>query len=104
MSLPVLVGVTLALVWVLSVGIAQVRVVDAARETARAAARGEAVRDAVGRGLRVAPDGVRISLEQDAGNVVAVAEGEVSGPGGVFRVLPSVTVRSSAVAALEAVP
>ena len=104
MSLPVLVAVTLALVWVLSVGIAQVRVVDAARETARAAARGEASQDAVGRGLRVAPDGVRISLERDAGTVTAVAEGEVSGPGGVFGVLPSVTIRSTAVAALEVAP
>ena len=104
MALPLLVGVTLTMVWVLSVGLAQVRVVDAARETARAAARGEAADVAVGRGLRVAPDGVRITLERDGGTVTATAVGDVSGPGGVFAVLPMVTVRSSAVAALEDEP
>ncbi|MFI2708388.1 TadE family type IV pilus minor pilin, partial [Nocardioides sp. CER28] len=40
MVLPALVAVTIGLVWLLSVGAAQVRTVDAARETARALARG----------------------------------------------------------------
>ena len=42
--LPLLVAVTLGLVWLLAVGAAQVRTVDAARETARAVARGDARR------------------------------------------------------------
>ena len=41
MGLPLLVAVTIGLVWLLSVGAAQVRTVDAARETARAVARGD---------------------------------------------------------------
>ena len=41
MVLPLLVAVAIGLVWLLSVGAAQVRAVDAARETARALARGD---------------------------------------------------------------
>ena len=40
LGLPLLLAVTVGLVWLLAVGAAQVRVVDAAREAARAAARG----------------------------------------------------------------
>ncbi len=43
LALPVLVLVTAALAWLVALGVAQVRVVDAARETARAIARGESV-------------------------------------------------------------
>ena len=41
MVLPVLVALTAALAWVVTLGIAQVRLVDAAREAARLAARDE---------------------------------------------------------------
>ena len=41
MVIPLLVAVTIGLVWLLSVGAAQIQVVDAARETARAVARGD---------------------------------------------------------------
>jgi hypothetical protein len=49
--------VTTGLVWLLSVGAAQLRVVDGARETARAVARGEDPGAAVALGRRVAPEG-----------------------------------------------
>ena len=52
MVLPLLVAVTIGLVWLLAVGAAQVRTVDAARETARALARGDDQATAVGRGPR----------------------------------------------------
>ena len=39
---PLLVAVTVGLVWLLAVGAAQIRVVDGARETARMLARGDA--------------------------------------------------------------
>ena len=39
--LPLLVAVTLAMVWLVAVGLAQMRATDAAREAARALARGE---------------------------------------------------------------
>ena len=91
MALPLLVAVTIGLVWLLAVGAAQVRAVDAARETARAVARGE----------RVAPDGSRVSVHDDGTEVTAVVVGRVSGPGGLVSRLPSVTVSAEAVAATE---
>ena len=99
--LPILVALTLGLVWVLSLAATQVRVVDAARETARAVARAEPVPAAVGLGRRVAPDGATIRIHQDGSTVVVDVAAEVRGPGGLFAVLPQVSVSSRAVTALE---
>lgn len=99
--LPVLVAVALGLVWVVALAVTQVRVVDGAREAARAAARGEpdAVVSAVAR--RVAPDRAVVDVSVAGGHVTAVVTARVAGPGGLFRLLPEVTVRSSAVAVQE---
>ncbi|ABL79910.1 MULTISPECIES: TadE family protein [unclassified Nocardioides] len=101
MALPLLVAITLGLVWLLAVGAAQVRAVDAARETARAVARGDSVTAAVARGQRVAPPGSRVSVHDDGGQVTAVVVGRVDGPGGLFGRLPGVAVSAQAVAAAE---
>ena len=101
MALPLLIAVTIGLVWLLAVGAAQVRAVDAARETARAVARGDSVDSAVARGQQVAPDGSRVSVRDDGGQVTAVVVGRVAGPGGLFGALPAVTVSAQAVAASE---
>ena len=103
MGLPLLVAVTIGLVWLLAVGAAQIRTVDAARETARAVARGDDVGEAVERGRRVAPDGADVSVTSTAGQVVATSSARVEGPGGLFGFLPAVTVRAEAVAADEEV-
>lgn len=103
--LPVLVAVTIGLVWLLAVGVAQVRVVDAARETARAVARGDDVTTAVARGQRVAPPGGRVTVQDDGGGqVVAVVVARVPGPGGIFDRLPGVTASAEAVAVVEEPP
>jgi len=99
--LPILVAVTIGLVWLLAVGAAQVRAVDAARETARAVARGDAVSEAVARGEQVAPPGSAVTVHDDGGQVTAVVVGRVSGPGGLFGRLPGVRVSAEAVAAAE---
>ena len=101
MALPLLIAVTIGLVWLLAVGAAQVRAVDAARETARAVARGDGVGEAIARGQQVAPDGSRVTVSDDGSEVTAVVVGRVSGPGGLFSRLPSVTVSAQAVAATE---
>ena len=89
MVLPLLVAVALGLVWLLAVGAAQVRTVDAARETARALARGDDEATAVARGLAVAPDGSRIAVSRGGGEVRVTVTGRVEGPGGLFADLPS---------------
>jgi hypothetical protein len=101
MVLPLLIAVTIGLVWLLCVAQAQVRAVDAARETARAVARGDAEAEAIARGERVATDGSRVSVRDDGGQVTPVVVGRVAGPGGLFGRLPAVTVSAEAVAVAE---
>jgi Flp pilus assembly protein TadG len=101
MTLPLLLAVTVGLVWLLSVGAAQVRTVDAAREAARALARGDDTGAAVAAGQRVVPDGGRVSVTSSGDRVVASATARVDGPGGLFGFLPGVTVHAEAVALAE---
>lgn len=101
MVLPVLVAVALGLAWLISLGVAQVRVVDAARETARAVARDEPNGQAIDLGRRVAPDGSRISIRDRGESVQVVVTVEVRGPGGLFQFLPPVQVDAQTVAAKE---
>lgn len=101
MVLPMLLAVTVGLVWLLAVGAAQVRTVDAARETARAIARGDDPAAAVARGEEVAPPGSRVRVETGGGEVRVVVTGRVAGPGGLFEV-PHAEVSAEAVAVQEA--
>jgi hypothetical protein len=100
-ALPVLVAVTVGLVWLVALAVTQVRVVDAARETARALARDESVGAAVELGSRVAPRDTRISVHEGSGEVRVRVVAEVKGPGGLFDFLPGVEVDAEAVAAKE---
>jgi Flp pilus assembly protein TadG len=101
MAIPVLLAVTLGLVWTLSLGAAQVRMVDAAREAARAAARGDDAESALERGREVAPAGARLTMTTQGDKVVVSGAVDVDGIGGVLAVLPSVRLTATAVAARE---
>jgi len=101
MVLPLLVAVTIGLVWLLAVGSAQVRAVDAARETARALARGDDQASAVARGLHVAPPGSRMEVSRGDGQVRVVVTGRVEGPGGLLAGMPALEINAEAVAADE---
>ncbi len=100
MTVPLLAAVTLALVWLLTLGLTQVRLVDAARETARAVARGQAVSEAVALGERVAPEGAVVTVVGSDPVVVRVAAG-VAGPAGLWGFLPGARLEAEAVAAAE---
>ena len=99
--IPVLLALVLGMVWSIALAVTKVRVVDAAREVARVAARGESDAAAVAHGHRVAPPATRFSVSRVDGQVVVRATAGVDGPGGLFRFLPAVTVGSEAVAAEE---
>ena len=62
LAIPLLLSLTIGLVWLLSVGAAQVRMVDAAREAARATARGDPVPEAEARGEQIAPPGSTVAV------------------------------------------
>lgn len=65
--IPLLAAITVILVWVVSLGVAQVRLVDAAREAARMSARGDAESKAVSMAERIAPEGAEVEIETSAG-------------------------------------
>ena len=99
--LPLLVAVTLGLAWLLSLAATQVRVVDAAREVARAVARDQDRSSALALGRRVAPDGSRIEVREDGDTVVVRVRSQVGKVPGLFAFLAPVDVHAEAVAARE---
>ena len=101
LGLPLLLALTVGLVWLLAVGAAQIRVVDGARETARMLARGDAEAHAVGQGQRVAGAGSRARVDRRGDEVAVTVTRSFDGPGGVLEVLPAVELQATAVAATE---
>jgi Flp pilus assembly protein TadG len=99
--LPILVLFALGLAWLVALGGTQVRALDAARETARAAARGEDPGTSLGLGRQVAPGGAQISVLDEGDVVAATVDAPVRGPGGIFAFLPTYHARVTAVAAKE---
>jgi hypothetical protein len=99
--LPVIVLFTVAMAWMICVGLTQLRALDAAREVARAAARSDAADSALGLGRRVAPDGSHVSVRQEQDTVVATVVSPVRGPGGLLGHLGTAHVTASAVSARE---
>lgn len=101
MVLPLLAVFCLGLVWLLALAATQMRVVDSAREVARAAARNDSAQQAVALGRRVAPADARITLRSDRSTITARVDAEVRGPAGLFAFLPAVHVSATAVSAKE---
>ncbi|MFD2083256.1 hypothetical protein SAMN05421678_103139 [Actinopolymorpha cephalotaxi] len=100
-ALSALVAVTLGMTWVVAVVGIQARCVDAARDTARAVARGESVGAGEEEGRRSAPEGARITVRRGGGvaSVEVAADARPSWP--VLSRLPAITVGGHAVVALE---
>lgn len=104
LGLPLLLSVTIGLVWLLAVGAGQLRVVDGAREAARGLARGDAETAAFARAARVAGEGSEVTASYGGGEVVVVVRRRVTGPDGLLGFLPEVTLDARAVAATETPP
>lgn len=100
-GIPLLVALTAGLVWMLAVGAAQVRVIDASREAARAVARGDDATSAQGLATRIAPEGARVRVEVGETEVVVTTTARTPDPGGLLGALPGVTVTADAVAVVE---
>jgi hypothetical protein len=100
-ALPLIAVFTVSMAWLVTVGITQVRALDAARETARAAARSEAAGAAEALGRRVAPEGSRFTVTRSDGAVVVRVSSPVKGPAGLFGGWAAIRVEAEAVAAQE---
>jgi Flp pilus assembly protein TadG len=101
LAIPLLLSLTVGLVWLLGVGAAEVRMVDAAREAARATARGDPVAEAEARGKQIAPPGSSVVVVSRDDEVVSTASGAVRPAGGLLGFLPAVALHARAVAVLE---
>ena len=101
LAIPLLLSLTIGLVWLLTVGAAQVRMVDAAREAARATARGDPIAEAEARGEQIAPPGSTVAVVSRDAEVVSTATGSVDPPGGLLGFPPAVRLHARAVAVLE---
>jgi Flp pilus assembly protein TadG len=99
--LPALVLVVAAALTAVSVLLAQLRCVDAAREGARAAARGEPVDVARSAAVRVAPRAASVEVGTD-GEDVRVTVSAIAGRGG--GLLPTFRVTATAVTLRESEP
>ena len=101
LGIPLLLALTVVLVWMLAVGAAQVRVIDASREAARAVARGDDPTAAEAVARRIAPDGASVRIVTAAGLVSVTTSARVAAPGGLLGSLPGITVSDEAVALVE---
>ena len=104
MALPMLVVVTCALAWLLALGSTQLRLVDAAREVARAVARGDDHESALEIGRQVAPGGARFTVAAEGGRVVVSVEAPAGDRGPAESLVPDVTLRAEATALAEVAP
>lgn len=96
-----LVTIALGLVWVIALVAQQVRCQDAARDVARAVARGESATTSRAEGLRTAPEGARIDIRIRDGLATVTVEIEARPPWPMPARLPPVVVRARAVVAVE---
>ena len=99
--LPVLVALTVALAWLVALGVAQVRLVDAAREAARLTARDESAALVQQTALAAAPDGSRVDVHRDGDTWVAEVSADIGVDMPLLGVLPAVGLSASAVSAAE---
>jgi hypothetical protein len=89
------------LLWMVSLGLTQVQVVDAAREGARLVARGEPVSTAESVARRQAPPGARIHVSTRDGLVTVEVSARSRLPVPFFSHVGARTMRASAVSADE---
>lgn len=104
LGLPLLLVVTLGMVWLLAVGSAQLRVVDGAREAARALARGDPDAAAYARARQVAGPGSRVSAGRSGGLVTVRVTRRLETSEGLWEFLPPVRLEAEAVSAVESSP
>ena len=99
--LPLMAAVALCLIWVITIGIAQIQVVDAARDAARAVARGESHAEATDAARATAPEGADVVVTTADGTATVTVSARRVAPGWLLVPLDGFTVRSTSVVRLE---
>lgn len=89
------------LLWVVSLGVTQVRIVDASREAARMVARGDSVAEATKAARRDAPKGAQVKAKSAKGFVTVTVTAKSAVPLPFFADIGARTMTATAVAADE---
>ncbi len=98
---PFALALVVLLLWVASLGLTQVRLVDAAREGARVVARGEPERTGEALVRRLAPAGTTVRTEESDGVVTVTVRLQARAPVPFASSVGSRTLTATAVAAVE---
>jgi Flp pilus assembly protein TadG len=101
MVLPVLLAVVLFGLWLVGMVVAHIRCGDAARDVARAVARGEPFDAAQQLGRRTAPSEAEITVARDGSDVHVVVSSIVSPDWPLLRRLPPFPVNAEAIIQAE---
>ena len=99
--LPLVAAFALALVWLISLGFAQIQAADAARDAAREIARGGDQGAATMAARRTAPDSASVVLQRDSDLVTVSVSFSSRPPSWLLVPVPSVDVHASATVAAE---
>ncbi|WP_157631032.1 TadE family type IV pilus minor pilin [Kribbella catacumbae] len=94
--LPVLLAVLALGLWLVGTVITNIRCLDAARDTARAAARGEPLETARQLGQRTAPPGATITITQTGSTIRVLVKARPPTPPGLLKALPHPTPEATA--------
>ena len=101
MVLPVLALLLAVALWSIAVAAAQLRCIDAARDGARALARGESDAVATEVARAAAPAGAQVEVRQDGDRVVVVVSARVGFGSGPLSAIPAPTVSATAATVAE---
>jgi len=101
MVLPVLALLLAIALWSIAVAAAQLRCIDAARDGARAVARGESDAVATEVARAAAPDGAQVAVRHDGDRVVVVVTARVGVGSGPLAAIPAPTVSTTATTVAE---
>ncbi|MGI8433516.1 MAG: TadE family type IV pilus minor pilin [Nocardioidaceae bacterium] len=99
--LPLVAAFALALIWMVTIGLAKVQTVDAARDAARALARGDDRGAAVAAAELSAPAGARVSVDQSGSTVSVTVSADADAPSWLLVALPTRQISSTATVQVE---
>ncbi len=98
---PLGVAFVFLLLWIISLGLTQVRATDASREAVRMLARGESIEAARTAAERFSPDGASVRVTQEGGAVSVTVRVKSRMPVPFFSGIGSRTMESTSVAMRE---
>lgn len=101
LTMPLIAALALAMVWLVSVGITQVRVVDAARDAARAVARGVGDTAAAAQARRTAGRSAEVAIHRHDGAAWVTVRERTEAPRWLIVPLPGVTLNATSAVSTE---